>query len=81
MIKIKLSRTGRKNAPKYRIVVMEEHSKRDGEYIDEIGIYDPVADPYILKVSDVKLQSWIQKGAQLTDGTYKLLKKRIKRHE
>ncbi len=77
--KIKLTRRGKRNAPKYRIVVMEERSKRDGGFIDEIGTYDPIAQPHVLTISDEKLMSWIQKGAQLTDGTYKLLKKRLKK--
>lgn len=75
--KIKLTRVGRKNAPKYRIVIMEEHSKRDGAYIDEIGTYDPIPNPYILYVDDEKLQMWIQRGATFTDGTFKLLRKRV----
>ncbi len=78
-IKIKLTRRGKKNAPKYRIVVMQERSKRDGGFIDEIGVYDPIANPHILEVSDEKLNAWIGKGAQLTDGTYKLLKSRLKK--
>ena len=77
-VKIKLTRGGRRNNPKYRIVILEEPSKRDSFYIDEIGTYDPIANPHILRVDDAKLKSWIQKGAQLTDGTNKLLKSRIK---
>lgn len=76
--KIKLTRVGRKNAPKYRIVIMEEHSKRDGAYIDELGTYDPIPNPHLLDVDDDKLKMWIERGAQFTDGTFKLLKNRLK---
>lgn len=77
-IKIKLTKIGKKNDPKYRIVIMEERSKRDGAYIDKIGFYDPVKNPHILEVDKEKLQSWIKKGATFTEGTRKLLSKLVK---
>ncbi len=73
-LKVKLTRVGRKNNPKYRIVIQEEHSKRDGKYIDLIGFYDPIASPHILKVDDEKLSSWVKKGATFSQGTARLLK-------
>ena len=42
MLKIRLKRTGRKNKPFYRIVLMENLSKRDGKSIAELGYYDPL---------------------------------------
>ena len=42
MLKIRLKRTGRKNKPFYRIVLMENLSKRDGSSIAELGYYDPL---------------------------------------
>lgn len=80
-LKIKLSRFGRKNNPRYRIVVMERSMRRDGKYIDLIGTYNPIPDPHTIDIDDKKLFEWIQKGAQLTDGTSKLLKKRIAKYE
>ena len=76
-LKIKLFRVGKRNDPKYRIVVTEEHNKREGKYIDNVGSYDPIANPHTLKVDTDKLKEWISKGAQFTDGTYKLLNKSI----
>lgn len=73
-VKIKLSRIGKKNAPQYRIVVMEESKRRDGKYIENIGFYNPVANPHILEVDKEKLTSWMKKGAQMSDGVAKLLK-------
>ncbi len=77
-LKIKLFRVGKRNDPKYRIVVSEEHNKREGKYIDNLGHYDPIAQPHVLKVDTDRLKEWIAKGAQFTDGTYKLLAKTIK---
>jgi small subunit ribosomal protein S16 len=42
MLKIRLKKTGRKNHPFYKIVVMENLSKRDGKSIEEVGYYDPL---------------------------------------
>jgi small subunit ribosomal protein S16 len=73
-VKIKLARVGKKAAPKYRIVVMEESKRVNGKYIEKIGFYDPIPNPHILTVDKEKLQTWIKKGAQMSDGVSKLLK-------
>ena len=44
MVKIRLRRMGAKKAPYYRIVVADSRSPRDGRFIEEIGLYDPMAD-------------------------------------
>ena len=44
MVKIRLRRMGAKKAPYYRIVVADSRSPRDGRFIEEVGIYDPMAD-------------------------------------
>ncbi len=74
-LRIKLSRIGRTNDPKYRIIVAEAKSKRNTKYVDKIGFYDPIPSPHTLTVDQEKLNYWISKGAQLTEGTHKLLKK------
>lgn len=77
-LKIKLSRIGRTNDPKYRIIVAEAKSKRNTRYVDKIGFYDPIPKEYVLQLDQKKLHYWISKGAQLTEGTSKLLKKYAK---
>ncbi len=77
-IKIKLTRIGKRNDPKYRIIIAEEHSKRDGKYIDKIGFYDPIKNPHILDIDMEKLKDWIKKGAKFTQGTKRLLEKLVK---
>jgi small subunit ribosomal protein S16 len=41
MLKIRLKRTGRKKKPFYKIVLMQNLSRRDGKAIEELGYYDP----------------------------------------
>ena len=76
-LKIKLTRIGRKNNPKYRIVVAEGKSKRDGKYLEKIGFYDPVPEKAVIDIDKKRLEYWLDKGAQFTKGTYRLLQSKI----
>ena len=75
MVKIRLRRMGAKKAPFYRIVVADSRYPRDGRFIEEIGIYNPVANPAELNVDAERAQAWIKTGAQPTDTVRSLLKK------
>ncbi|MBR6413738.1 MAG: 30S ribosomal protein S16 [Oscillospiraceae bacterium] len=75
MVKIRLRRMGAKKNPYYRIVVADSRSPRDGRCIEEIGSYDPLANPAEIKVDVEKTQNWIKNGAQPTDTVRGLLKK------
>lgn len=74
MVRIKLSRTGKKNQPSYRIIVAEARSKRDGKTIDSLGSYQPIQNPPAIVLDKIKYQEWIKRGAQPTktvSGIYK----------
>ena len=75
MVKIRLRRMGAKKAPFYRIVVADSRYPRDGRFIEEIGVYNPVTDPAELKVDVDRAQAWIKTGAQPTETVRDLLKK------
>ena len=66
-VRIRLKRLGAKKAPFYRIVVMDSRKARDGEYIDQIGYYNPVKEPAEIKLDVEKAKKWIGNGAQPTD--------------
>ena len=72
---MRLTRMGAKKAPFYRIVVMDSRKARDGEYIDQIGYYNPVKEPADVKIDVEKAKDWLSKGAQPTDTVRALLKK------
>ncbi len=74
MVKIRLRRMGAKKTPFYRIVVADSRFPRDGRFIEEIGTYDPLAEPVAVKVDGDKARKWIQNGAQPTDTVRRLLK-------
>ena len=75
MVKIRLRRMGAKKAPYYRIVVADSRSPRDGRFIEELGVYDPMADGEKIKVDMERAKYWIANGAQPTDTVRGLLKK------
>ena len=75
MVKIRLRRMGAKKAPFYRIVVADSRYPRDGRFIEEIGTYDPTAEPAQLKEDADRAQAWIKTGAQPTETVKALLKK------
>ncbi|MDY4045128.1 MAG: 30S ribosomal protein S16 [Oscillospiraceae bacterium] len=75
MVKIRLRRMGAKKNPFYRIVVADSRSPRDGRFIEELGTYNPLADPAEIKVDVERAKYWIANGAQPTETVKALLKK------
>ena len=73
MVRIRLSRRGKKGAPFYRIVVTDKRTQRDGAPIEQIGTYNPKTKE--LKLDKSKAEAWIKKGAQPTETILSLLKK------
>lgn len=67
MVKIRLTRLGKRKMPFYRLVVVESNKRRDGKYIESIGFYDPINDQNSSRLDIEKAVSWLLKGAQVTD--------------
>ncbi len=74
-IRIRLMRRGRRNRPFYRVVVAEASSPRDGRFIEILGYYDPLKEPYEFKVDPEKVKKWLSRGAQPTETVRALLKR------
>ncbi len=74
MVKIRLRRMGAKKAPYYRIVVADGRFPRDGRFIEEIGTYDPMAEPSKVTIDADRAKEWLKNGAQPTDTVKTLLK-------
>lgn len=75
MLKIRLKKLGRKKKPFYRIVLMENLSKRDGKSILELGYYDPITK--IVNFDKVNLYKYLNFGAYPTDTIRHLILKMI----
>lgn len=74
-VRIRLKRIGAHKAPFYRVVVSDSRSPRDGRFIEEIGIYNPVSQPAQVTIDEEKALKWLQNGAQASDTVRTLLSK------
>ena len=75
MVKIRLRRVGRKNAPFYRILIADSQSPRDGKFIEIIGQYAPRKSEGSLNVDEARANYWLDQGAQPTDTVRSLLRR------
>jgi len=75
MLKIKLSRIGAPKKAKYRMVVAEARSPRNGRSLDILGHFDPMTDPETLVIDKDRARGWLDKGAKPTETVARLLKK------
>ena len=69
-VRIRLSRGGSKKRPYYRIVVADSRRSRDGKFIEQIGVYNPMLskeNPDRVKLDSDKAKDWLKKGAQPSD--------------
>jgi small subunit ribosomal protein S16 len=66
---------GTKKRPFYRIVAADSEAPRDGKFIDILGHYDPMKDPAVIKVDGEKVNTWLGKGARVSESVRSLLKK------
>ncbi len=74
-VRIRLMRFGRKKRPFYRVVVADSRSPREGRFIEVLGYYDPLKEPYEFKVKEDKVKLWLERGAQPTETVRALLKR------
>lgn len=73
MLKLRLKRLGKKRYPFYRLVIMENTSRRNGRPIDEVGYYNPMTKDY--KLDPDKIIKWLNYGVKPTSTVLTLLKK------
>jgi small subunit ribosomal protein S16 len=73
LLRIRLSRVGKKKQPAYRIVVADSRSPRDGSFLKIIGHYNPLTDPATLVIKEDEAIHWLEKGAKPSETAAKLL--------
>ena len=80
MVTIRLSRGGAKKRPFYHIVVTDSRQRRDGNYLESIGFFNPgaVGGEEKLRVDDARVAYWTSNGAQPSDRVASLLRQRQK---
>ncbi|MDQ0289164.1 30S ribosomal protein S16 [Oligosphaera ethanolica] len=72
-VKIRLRRTGKRNAPCHRIVVTDSRSPRDGRFIEIIGVYDPRHE--FERIDLARVDYWIPRGAQPSETVTAIIKR------
>jgi small subunit ribosomal protein S16 len=75
LVKIRLSRLGAHKRPFYRVVIADSRARRNGPFIEIIGIYDPLKEPSEVKLDVEKVKYWLQRGAQPTIIVKKLIQR------
>jgi len=71
---IRLMRAGAKKRPFYRMVAADSRRQRDGRFLEILGHYNPVSQPYELVVHKDRVTAWIAKGAQPSEQVASLLR-------
>ena len=71
---IRLMRAGAKKRPFYRMVAADSRRQRDGRFLEILGHYNPLKQPYELLVHKDKVENWISKGAQPSEQAASLLR-------
>lgn len=73
-VKLRLMRMGAKKRPFYRIVAADSRRKRDGEYLELIGTYNPIGAEKEVKINEEIALKWLHQGAIPSDTVRSLLK-------
>jgi small subunit ribosomal protein S16 len=73
LLRIRLTRVGKKKQPAYRLIVTDSRSPRDGAFLKIIGHYNPLTDPATLVVQEEEAVHWLEKGAKPSETAAKLL--------
>ena len=75
MVRLRLTRMGRKKQPFYRIVAADSRAPRDGRFIESIGHYNPMLNPPEIKIDLERVDYWLGVGASPSDTVSGLIKR------
>ena len=79
MLSIRMRRTGSKKRPFFRVVVSEARSKKEGEFIEVLGFYNPRTKPAVFEVNKERVAHWVKVGARPSDSVRTLMAKHLTR--
>lgn len=74
-VKMRLRRMGAKKQPYYRIVAIDSKKARGGNYLENLGTYNPSVNPPAFTLKEESILSWMKKGAQPTQTVMDILRK------
>jgi small subunit ribosomal protein S16 len=73
VLMIRLSRTGARKQPQYRVVVIEKERARNGRPVEVVGTYNPRTTPASIELKRERIDYWVSKGAKLSDRVSKIV--------
>lgn len=73
-VKMRLRREGKTKQPNYRVVVADARSPRDGRFLEDLGYYQPLAEPSAIKIDHDRALAWLRHGAQPSQSVVNLLR-------
>ena len=77
MLSIRMRRTGSKKRPFFRVVVSEARSKKEGQFIEVLGFYNPRTKPAVVEINKERITYWIKNGARPSDSVRTLLARHL----
>ena len=75
MVRLRLTRMGRRKRPFYRIVAADSRARRDGRHIEILGYYNPMTDPATIKLDLERVDYWVGVGASPSETVVSLIDK------
>lgn len=75
MVRLRLTRMGKRNRPFYRLIAIDSRKQRDGRAIEYLGHYDPLKETDAVVIDREKVVAWLDKGAQPTQTVANLLRR------
>jgi small subunit ribosomal protein S16 len=77
VLMIRLSRTGARKQPHYRVVVIEKERARNGRPVEVVGTYNPRTSPASIELKRERIDYWVSKGAKMSDRVSKIVSKPV----
>jgi len=75
-VRLRLRRMGKKKQPIYKLVAADSRSPRDGKFLEDVGLYNPLTKPHTIKIKEDRALYWLDKGAQPSDTVKSLLRQK-----
>ena len=77
MLSIRMTRVGSKKKPFFRVVVTEARAKRESDFVETLGTYNPRVKPAKVELNKERVLHWLGQGAQPSDSVRTLLAKHL----
>ncbi len=74
-VKVRLTRSGSKKHPFYRVVAINSDTRRDGRPLEFLGYYNPNTNPAEVKLDQERIEKWLPTGAEMSTTVRSLYKK------